>query len=162
MGEVMMRYLVIFLLSVFMIGCSSNDHKKQKHVIDESKTPKLLYVISALSGSVDDETLTLNDISTVIYFSDRPSRIAGNITLEAFVEKWDKGTNSFEVDPPNAVLSIFSEKENKNVVVELSNPKVEGKTITFSYKVLKDNAPKTFEEASLFIDLYDPDMSKHF
>ena len=52
------------------------------HVIDESENPQFLFVMSAVSGSFDGETLTLTGVPSVVYFSDRPYRIAGHMSLE--------------------------------------------------------------------------------
>ncbi|MCP4229153.1 MAG: hypothetical protein GY771_03270 [bacterium] len=41
--------------------------------------------MSAVSGSCDGETLTLNDVPAVVYFSDRPYRIAGYVSEEQFL-----------------------------------------------------------------------------
>ena len=58
------------------------------HVINESESPQFLFVMSAISGSCDGETLTLTGVPAVVFFSDRPYRIAGHMTLAEFVEKW--------------------------------------------------------------------------
>ncbi len=89
-----------------------------------------------------------------MYFSDRPYRIAGHISLKKFVEQWGKGADSFKADPPNATLSIFNEKGNKNVVVELSIPQLKGNTLIYKIRVLEGNIPKSFKPSSLFIDMY--------
>ena len=47
-------------------------------------------------------------LSATLYFSDRPQRIVGHMATTDFVELWDAGDNSFESDPPNAVLHTWS------------------------------------------------------
>ena len=84
-------------------------------VISSKENPEFLYVLSATSGSFEGDTLTLRDVPLVIYFSDRPNRIAGHMSLKKFVKLWGKGKNSFKKDPPNATLSIFNKKRNKDV-----------------------------------------------
>jgi len=91
-----------------------------EHVIDDSKNTGYLYVISGTSGSLEGDTLTLNGVPNVVYFSDRPNRIAGHLSLSNFVEMWDKGVDSFKADPPNATLSVLKKEEAKNVVVDLT------------------------------------------
>jgi len=125
-----------------------------EHVIDDSKEPRYLFVISGTSGSLDGDTLTLNGVPNVIYFSDRPFRKAGHMSLSNFVEMWDKGGDSFKADPPNAVLSIFGENGSKNTVVELMNPEVKAGSISFNVKVLQGEVPKSVGPTSLFVDLY--------
>ena len=125
-----------------------------ENVIDDSKNPGYLFVLSGTSGSLKGDTLTLNGVPNVIYFSDRPNRVAGHLSLEKFVELWNKGVNSYKADPPNAVLSIFGENGSKNTVVELLNPEVKAGSISFNVKVLQGEVPKSVGPTSLFIDLY--------
>ncbi len=44
-----------------------------ENVIDDSKNPGYLFVLSGTSGSLDRDILTLNGVPNVIYFSDRPA-----------------------------------------------------------------------------------------
>jgi len=78
-----------------------------EHVIDDSKNTRYLFIISGTSGSLDGDTLTLNGVPNVIYFSDRPARKVGHISVSEFIGMWDKGVDSFKADPPNATLSIL-------------------------------------------------------
>ena len=75
-----------------------------EHVIDDSNNTGYLFVISGTSGSLDGDKLTLNGVPNVIYFSDRPARKAGHLSVSEFIEMWDKGVDSFKADPPNATL----------------------------------------------------------
>ncbi len=79
-----------------------------EHVIDDSKEPRYLFVLSATSGSLKGDTLTLNGVPNVIYFSDRPLRKAGHMSLSNFIEMWNKGSDSYKADPPNATLSVLT------------------------------------------------------
>lgn len=65
-----------------------------EHVIDSTKNPHYLFSLAAKSGSLDGNLLTLKGVPLVVYFSDRPNRIAGHITLEKFVEMWGRSTTS--------------------------------------------------------------------
>ena len=125
-----------------------------ENVIDDSKTPGYLFVISGTSGSLDGDTLTLNGVPNVIYFSDRPDRVAGHIPLEMFVESWNKGNDSFKADPPNAVLSMLTEDEAQNVVVELTGVELKDDKLYFKVKMLEGDIKGSFENASLFIDIF--------
>jgi hypothetical protein len=44
-----------------------------------------------------------------LYFSDRPNRIAGNLTMAAYMDEWTAraGKDNFANDPPNATLSVY-------------------------------------------------------
>ncbi len=108
-----------------------------EHVIDDSKNTGYLFVISGTSGSLDGYTLTLNGVPNVIYFSDRPARKAGHLSLEKFVEMWDKGDDSFKADPPNATLSVLKKDGAKNVVVELMSVEQKSGSVVFKVAVLE-------------------------
>jgi len=127
-------------------------------VINEVDAPKFLYTMSAKSGTYENGRLTLNDVPLVVYFSDRPARISGQLSIQVFEQGWRQGPDSFKADPPNATLSILSEDGNKNIVVELSEPdvKVKEDTISFKVRVLDGDLPKTFEHSTLFIDSFGP------
>ena len=109
--------------------------------------------MSSESGSFEGDTLTLNDVPLVVYFSDRPNRIAGHMSLESFVESWGKGPNSFKSDPPNATLSIMDEAGDKNIVVELSHPEVKSEGIQYHVRILSGELPASFKTCSLFVDI---------
>ena len=105
-----------------------------------------------LRASFEADTLTLNDVPLVVYFSDRPERIAGHISLDEFVEDWSEGLNNLQADPPNATLSIIEESGTTDVVVELSDPWIYGDVLTFKIRILEGEMPVTFKASSLFVD----------
>ena len=124
-----------------------------EHVIDDSKNTSYLFVISGTSGSLKGDTLTLNGVPNVIYFSDRPDRVAGHMSLSNFVEMWDKGVDSFKADPPNATLSVSKEDEARNVVVELTCVEQKKDSVVFKVVLLEGKGIESFEASSLFIDI---------
>ena len=123
-------------------------------VINEADAPKFLYTMSAKSGTYENGRLTLKDVPLVVYFSDRPARLSGMLSIQVFAQGWDQGTGSFRADPPNATLSILTKDGANNVVVELSDPDVKVKegSISFKVRVLDGELPKTFGTSTLFID----------
>ena len=119
------------------------------------KDVQLLFVQNAKDVVLKDGRLTLIGISpTTIFFSDRPNRIAGHMHTEDFVLEWQKGTGkeSFHTDPPNGALSIFTEDEIVDVVVELKNPRLAGGALVYDIDVLELDEPIPSGPASLFID----------
>jgi hypothetical protein len=124
-----------------------------EHVIEDSKNTGYLFVISGTSGSLDGDSLTLNGVPNVIYFSDRPARKAGHLSLEKFVESWNKGVDSFKADPPNATLSVLKEDEARNVVVELTGVEQKKDSVVFKVVLLEGKGIESFEASSLFIDI---------
>ncbi|MCZ6685351.1 MAG: hypothetical protein O6849_05145 [Candidatus Dadabacteria bacterium] len=121
-------------------------------VIDDSKNPGYLFVLSATSGSLKGDTLTLNGVPNVIYFSDRPARKAGHLSLEKFVESWNKGSDSFKADPPNATLSLLKKEGAENGVVELMSVEQKSGSVVFKISVLEGLIPESFKTSTLFID----------
>ncbi|MCK5710109.1 MAG: hypothetical protein KAI07_06175 [Deltaproteobacteria bacterium] len=123
-------------------------------VINEADAPKFLYTMSAKSGTFENGRLTLKDVPLVVYFSDRPARISGQLSIQVFEQGWNKGQDSFKADPPNATLSILGKDGANNIVVELSGPDVKVKegTISFKVSVLDGELPESFGNSTLFVD----------
>ncbi len=118
---------------------------------------QLMFVQSSESLKADDKTLRLVNVSPqTVYFTDRPVREAGNITMPAYLEEWTaaSGPNSFSQDPPNATLSVYESDDSENTltVVEISQPVVEGRDLVYHYKLLEGKVPTTGGATSLFID----------
>src|SRR5262245_32607134 len=114
---------------------------------------ELLFVQNSLAGSFDGKTLTLKGVGPTLFFSDRPERVTGNLGTAEFVSHWDKGSDSFAKNPPNATLSIFDAKDVTSVVVELTSPSLDRNTLSYKVKVLTGKLPASFKESSLFIDI---------
>jgi hypothetical protein len=115
-----------------------------------------LFVQTAKSMSYDPATqqLTLIDASpTTLFFSDRPERIAGNMTTERFIPFWSTGTDSFLSDPPNADLSILEGDTLTQVVVVLQDPTLEDGNLTYTVEIVDGEMPATGNNPSLFIDV---------
>jgi hypothetical protein len=115
-------------------------------------TIDLLFVQSATSGSFDGQRLTLNGVGSTLLFSDRPARLDGHMDTANFLESWNEGPDSFATDPPNAVLSILAADGATNVFVELTDPKLDGTTLSYRATARDGTIPPTFGAASLFID----------
>ena len=118
--------------------------------------PDFLFVQTAkgMAFDADQNRLTLNGVSPVtLFFSDRPERIAGNMTTERFVPFWSEGKDSFLSDPPNADISIFEDGTLRQTVVELRDPVLEGEALHYTVTILDGDMPVLGENASLFIDV---------
>ena len=127
-----------------------------EHIIDDSKNTGYLFVISGTSGSLEGDTLTLNGVPNVIYFSDRPARKAGHISVSEFIKMWDKGGDSFKTDPPNATLSVLKKDGAQIAVVELKRVEQKNGSVIFKVAVLEGTKPESFKMSSLYIDLLSP------
>jgi len=90
------------------------------------------------------------------YFSDRPERIAGHMTMPAYLDEWTAaaGANNFTADPPNATLSVLEEEEPENplAMVEISHPVVDGNDLVYAYKLIEGEMPESGGATALFID----------
>ena len=75
---------------------------------EQLETEEAMFVQTAQGIDSDGGTFTLRGVTPLTqYFSDRPQRVVGHMTTADFVDLWGAGENSFESDPPNAVLSFL-------------------------------------------------------
>ncbi len=57
----------------------------------------------------------------VTWFTDRPVRDAGHMSMASFVDLWtDSGDDSFTADPPNVAISF----EQKTVIATMTDPRI--------------------------------------
>ena len=118
---------------------------------------QLMFVQTAESLRADDRTLRLVNVGQqTLYFSDRPARVAGHLTMPAYLDEWTAraGPNNFARNPPNATLSVYQpgKHENTLTVVTISNPVVDGRDLVYGYKVVEGALPKSGGATALFID----------
>ncbi len=108
----------------------------------------------AMAFDADQNQLTLNGVSpTTLFFSDRPERIAGNMTTADFVPFWSDGKDSFLNDPPNADISILEGGKLRQTVAVLQDPKLEGENLVYTVKIISGDMPVLGEDVSVFIDI---------
>ena len=84
--------------------------------------------------------LTLRDVTpSTLFFSDRPQRVVGHMTTADFVELWGEGDNSFEADPPNAVLSFVEPGTDAptDAVVVIKKPTLTDGRLSYAVDVLE-------------------------
>ena len=144
--------LGFFALSLF--GVARVDAQTTPQAGQTTEKVELLFVQNGTSGSYDGKRLTLMGVGATIFFSDRPYRLTGQVRTTEFVTHWDKGSDNFAENPPNATLSTFGDKGVNSVVVELTDPRLKGNTLSYQVKVLKGSLPSAFRESSLFIDIF--------
>ena len=112
-----------------------------------------LFVQTAHGMAYADGVLTLKGMApTTLLFSDRPDRVTGHLTSQDFFDSWTVGDDSFADTPPNAVLSIFTENGINDVVVELTDPTLDGDQMSYTVDILDGNMPASGGANSLFID----------
>ena len=107
---------------------------------DKQKTdaPKgqLMFVQTADDLKADGDALRLVNVGQqTLYFSDRPVRVAGHLTMPAYMDEWKagEGPDNFSSDPPNATLSVYESGSHENTlaVVEISHPVIAGKDLVY-------------------------------
>lgn len=142
------------LLTAFVLicACAVFDTSAAEQPEGHSEYVEYMFVFGAKSGSVEGDTLTLNGVPNVLYFSGRPYRIAGHMDADTFVKVWSDGKDGFNNDPPNAVLSMMGDHGAFNVVVELLGVKAVGDAVSFKIRKLDGELQKEFGEAALFVD----------
>ncbi len=123
-----------------------------------------------ISGDEDERfRLTLEDVSPVTQFSDRPFRNSRLISPAALQEHWQTW---FGDSPPNAVLTFQVDEQSheapRSMVVTLTSPRYDAAADSMSFTAIRDQrrhdpsekgknwiratTPKSFGSASLFID----------
>lgn len=123
---------------------------------EDGASADFLFVQTADGMAFDAETgtLTLSGVSPVtLFFSDRPERIAGNMSTTKFIPFWSEGKDSFLSDPPNADLSIMENGTLRQTVVVLRDPKLDGDRLSYQVSIVDGEMPVTGAEVSVFIDV---------
>jgi hypothetical protein len=130
---------------------------------EQLETEESMFVQTAQGIDSDGKTLTLRGITpSTLYFSDRPERVVGHMTTADFVDLWAIGDNSFESDPPNAVLAFLEPGADvpDDVVVVLREPELSGTgELSYSIDVLEGTVPAKTGPVSLFIDPFGRPLS---
>ena len=145
-----MRYLNSLVLTFIMLGVITLPALSE-HVIDDSL--KYQFVLSGDTGSVKDGKLTLNGVPIVTFYSLGVKRGDGHFFVRSFVDVWGNNAQILEKDPPNATLSILSDKGSTGVVVELSEPQAGINSITFKVRVLEGALQEEFGSYTLLLRL---------
>lgn len=124
-----------------------------------SETPQYMFVQIAEDVKVDaaSKTFRLVKVSQqTLYFSDRPVRIAGHLKMADYLKEWTvkAGKDNFGEDPPNATLSVYEpgQADNTVAVVEITQPRIDGSDLVYSYRLIEGKLPAAGGATSLFID----------
>jgi len=130
---------------------------------EQLETEESMFVQTAEGIDSDGQTLALRGITpSTLYFSDRPKRVVGHMTTADFVDLWGVGDNSFETDPPNAVLSFLEPDADApdDAVIVLKEPNLDGAgNLSYSIDVLNGAVPTHTGPVTLFIDPFGRPLS---
>lgn len=156
------RNLVLAASALATVGLAASahadddtKHDEQKHD-DQTKQVDYLLAQTAKGLTFDKAAnrLTLVGVSPItLFFSDRPERIAGNMTTIDFVPFWSMGKDSFQKDPPNADVSFVEGNTMRQVVVVLQDPALEGEALHYTVRTLEGELPAAASDVSMFIDV---------
>jgi hypothetical protein len=114
-----------------------------------------LIVMNASGASLAGGKLTLTGIApNAIVFADRPVRSAGHALTAHLIQEWNKGSDSFAKNPPNATVSVFARDGAgiRDAVLVLKNPALEGDRLAFDVAVLEGDLAGADGPAAVFID----------
>ncbi|MGO9496234.1 MAG: hypothetical protein ACLQA5_05910 [Solirubrobacteraceae bacterium] len=131
-------------------------------MIEELEAEQSMFVQTAQGMTSDGTTLTLQGVTpSTLYFSDRPKRIVGHMTTADFVGLWGEGDNSFEEDPPNAVLAFLEPGDEvpEDAVVVIQQPRLENGHLSYSIEALEGSIPTQAGPVTLFIDPFGRPLS---
>jgi hypothetical protein len=165
-----------WLLFALVLPCLSLAADKPAQKKKQSKAPakvSLLYVQTAgsgtfepIAGSSSKFRLVLNDVSpNVVYFSDRPNRLAGQVSTTHFLKRIGFGGDL----NPNAAIDIQGAPSDSDVIVAaLSRPAYDRRSKTLSYEItvldtareglasfskeMDERLPARFGSVAIFID----------
>ena len=130
---------------------------------EQLETEESMFVQTAQGLDSDGKVLTLRGITpSTLYFSDRPQRVVGHMTTADFVDLWAIGDNSFETDPPNAVLAFLEPGADvpDDAVVVLKKPNLgSAGDLSYSIDVLEGTVPTQTGPVTLFIDPFGRPLS---
>lgn len=114
-----------------------------------------LIVLNSHGATLQGDKLTLTGVSpNAIVFADRPVRSAGHQLTANLLDEW-KSDDSFGKDPPNATVSALGKdaSTDRDAVVVLKSPKLDGDKLTFDVQVLEGNLDGADGAAAVFIDI---------
>ena len=150
-----LAFCCLSVLSMVVACATTSEATPVPEKAAQTDEPAYLFVQNAQTVESSPGTLTLKGVSpTTVYFTDRPERTAGHSRTTDFIAMWGEGEDSFSADPPNATLSILEDDEKvTNVVVTVSNPRLDGQNLTYDVQILEGDLPKTGGAAALFIDI---------
>ena len=139
---------ILFLVLITMLTTAGAEEIKN----EGDETVELLFVQDAEGVRFDKGTMTLKKVKPMmLYFSDRPHRIAGHMTIEKVLEEVEE---TFSKTPPNATLVILEGEKMVDVVMVLpKRPTLKGKNLIFEgIQILEGELPAKGGACALFID----------
>lgn len=155
---------IFVVLSIALVGCNGQQQDAVAITPDEPdmELVEYLFVQHSDTATLQDGKLILGGIGDdVLYFSDRPHRIAGRESLTEFLEAWDDGEDSFAVTPPNGVLTAKKGTELVDLAVILKDPFLNSENaLVYTVEVLEGPQSGSVGFSALFIDAFGKKMRR--
>jgi hypothetical protein len=126
-----------------------------EHTESQVDQIEALFVQSARGLTTSNGSLTFHGLAhSTLFFADRPQRVVGHLSSRKFVDQWGEGEDSFAEDPPNAVVSFLEDGDTipEEVTMTISDPTLDGDSLTYKVDVLDGTLPASAGPCSLFID----------
>ena len=144
-----MKKLIYLFLGLLIVACSTDDNNN----VDDTQA-EWLYVHTAIEANATNSTTLVMPVTNDIFaFTDRPNREHKYISAYEFVSYWSEdATNSFQFDPPNAVLTSVDDDGVAEVEVVIIGANTDGDNITYTIQNPKLTENATFQDVSLFVD----------
>ena len=144
-----MKKLTYLFLALIIVACSTDDNNN----VDDTQA-EWLYVHTAMeANATNSTTLVIPFTEDIFAFTDRPNREHKYISAYEFVSYWSEdATNSFQFDPPNAVLTSVDDDGVAEVEVVIIGASTDGDNITYTIQSPKLTENATLQDVSLFVD----------
>jgi len=133
-----------------------------EQLIEQLEAEQSMFVQTAQGLTSDGSTVTLKGVTpSTLYFSDRPQRIVGHMATTDFVDLLGEEDNSFEEDPPNAVLAFLEPGDEvpDDAVIVIRDPRLENGQLSYSIEPLEGTVPTRAGPVTLFIDPFGRPLS---
>ena len=161
-----MRRLAYLLLLIAVVSCGQQAATGPAPAQTAAESggaveAELLFVQEAEGVTFEGDTLTLVGVRPqVLFFTDRPQRVAGYLAFDEFLAEVSAGADSFADDPPNATLVVLEGDEFVDVVLELvEEPVLADGNLTFKVNIIEGMPPDVAGRSALFIDTIGRPMS---
>ena len=161
-----MKKVACLMLLIVVIGCGQQASTESASAptaaaSGETIEAELLFVQEAEGVTFEGDTLTLVGVRPqVLFFTDRPQRVAGYLAFDEFLAEVSAGADSFADDPPNATLVVLEGDEFEDVVLELvEEPMLADGNLAFKVSIIEGLPPDAAGRSALFIDTIGRPMS---
>ena len=124
---------------------------------EDAKPAEWLFVHTAQTAEMTSDTTLVMPVTREIFaFTDRPNRLHGYLNAHEFASMWNKGEgDTFQADPPNAVLTWIDSEDIKETEVVITNAAVTNNGRSIVYELVIENGDVLIgkmQDAPFFID----------